>query len=69
VFVRYELSDNSQEERTKLLATRPLGFWETNVENIVLEYELTYLRKRNLDQIMPYIAATKFLIEAWGNDA
>lgn len=69
VFIRYKLSDESQEERDKLLKTRPIGFFETNVENIVLEYELTYLRKEHLDKILPYISTAKFLIEAWGNDA
>jgi hypothetical protein len=49
------------------LQSKPLGFWETNVENIVLQHELTYIRRDELDKLLPHIAVAKFLIEAWGN--
>lgn len=69
VYVRYTTSDSSQDERTILLQSKPLGFWETNVENIILEYELAYKRKEELDKVLPHIATAKLLIEAWGFDA
>lgn len=69
VFSRYSVSEDSQEERTKLLQSQPAGFWETNVENIVLSYELTHIRKQELDNVLPHIKVMKFLIEAWGYDA
>jgi hypothetical protein len=43
------------------------GFWETNVENIVLQYELAYLRKQVLDETLPIVKAYRIVLEAYGD--
>lgn len=69
IFIRYTVTDTDQFERTKLLQSKPQGFFEMNVENIMLQYEHTYIRRDELDKFLPHVQVVKFLTEAWGQQA
>ena len=64
---RFDRSEADAQTRQELLDSENIGFWETNLENILLQYELASIRKEVLDEALPIVKAYKIVLEAYGD--
>lgn len=67
MFNRFERSEADNESRQELLHSQNVNFWETNVENILLNYEYAFIRKEVLDRVLPIAKSLRLVTEAYGD--
>ena len=67
MYNRFSASEENSQTRQELLNSEDISFWETNVENIVLNYELAYIRKEILDEVLPIVKSYRIVLEAYGD--
>mgnify|MGYP006916087029 CR=1 FL=1 len=50
--------DNSEDPKMrKAMLSKGVGYWETNLETLLLTYDYTYMAKQHIDEVMPLIHA------------